>query len=685
MAVGRFYQYSPNDYKSVFAPFPTKELGDAIAAKTDMAMKSYDYGDALPAMINDKVKAYSKQDIETKNNTITDYSNRVAAIFQKNANDPAMSIFELRALSTDINRNLATGKLSNINKNAPQFETYFKDYEQKKNDYNKIIGSDPNVLITENSNALNHDSNSNGAYTPYTPQLLTNPASRTDMAINLMEKVKYSVSESNPYEVKMPNGDLLYKIVKKSNNHVWANINGKTVDVTRHFLNTGLMSYPEIQRAIKVLGVKPEEYLAPAINTAMGLLHSTTDNTFMNGTHPLDILKKMKDLTSETVDRGETYIEFLNKGSDLTSKSSLESFLDGKSYNPSYFSRDSWNKNGDFEINNGILGGAPTEKDIQRIMKTNNVSRENAIDFIGGEDRKIYTQEFNKKLKDIYENSPQIQHRLGGKYNGKEVYDIVEQAINTTANPFNLEYTISNMDIPHYTQQVLGHGKLDKNGRVPLDDLAGKTVVPLNGDKMYTSQTVNKDLVKLKGSTDSIIIDFSYKEPDGTVKNEQNVPVVLAENGIKYAIIDTKLNYIKKSQTIDNFAKAKKTMGKAIMNPVEKVRDPETNIVKSKEMGFVSYINIDENNNPTVNTVSLDKIEGTGNLPGAVPTGNKITINNEKYDIYKVNIPVDNEGNIEEKSIAVSPNGVRYMLDDPSRMIKNELDNATSNIKKTKN
>lgn len=673
MAVGRFYQYSPNDYKSVFAPFPTKELGDAIAAKTDMAMKSYDYGDALPAMINDKVKAYSKQDIETKNNTITDYSNRVAAIFQKNANDPAMSIFELRALSTDINRNLATGKLSNINKNAPQFETYFKDYEQKKNDYSKIIGSDPNVLITENSTALNHDSNANGAYTPYTPQLLTNPFSPTDMVLNLVAKLPPRISESNPVEVKMPNGDVIYKITKRTGNRLF---DDKGKDVTFQYFGNSLMGFPEVQRAIKTLGVRPEEYLSHAINTGMGMIYDNNiDNTFMNGTHPLDIARKIKDLQPETVDRGETYIEFLNKGSDLTSASTMESFFDGKSYNPSYFSKDSWDKDGNFSV---LLHEPRSSRDGIMIPLTKKQEEEN-------KERREYSQEFNKKLKDIYENSPQIQHRLGGKFNGRGVHDIVKQAIETTANPFNLEYTISNMDIPHYTQQVLGHGKLDKNGRVPLDDLAGKTVVPLNGDNMYTSQTVNNDLVKLKGSTDSIIVDFSYKEPDGTIKNEQNVPVVLAENGIKYAIVDTKLNYIKKSQIIDNFAKAKKTMGKAIMNPIEKTRDPETNIVKSKEMGFVSYINIDENNNPTVNTVSLDRIEGTGNLPGAVPTGNKIIINNEKYDIYKVNIPVDIEGNIEEKSIAVSPNGVRYMLDDPSIMIKNELDNATSNIKKTKN
>lgn len=694
MAVGRFYQYSPNDYKSVFAPFPTKELGDAIAAKTDMAMKSYDYGDALPAMINDKVKAYSKQDIETKNNTITDYSNRVAAIFQKNANDPAMSIFELRALSTDINRNLATGKLSNINKNAPQFETYFKDYEQKKNDYGKIIGSDPNVLITENSKALDHDSNANGAYTPYTPQLLTNPYSPIDLGINIVKQVHARVSEGNPQTVYGKNGDILYKIVKTTQNRLFAEVNGKIKDVTADYVYNTMMGYAEVQRSIKVLGVKPNEYLAPAVNAAMGLVYTDTEAKWLSGTNTFDAMIKMKN-ASDVPDEGNGYIEFLNKGEDYANPKRISTLLGGNGINPSYFSTDSWDANGNAIQSEPFKNVPDGIKDLVKQVVENNVRPIKSMLDLVGIDIKTFDQYvkaftdskssikdakiLNTRLEEIYNNSALIQHRLGGKYNGKAVYEFVNAAVSTTKNPYNIEYTISNMDPKDLNYQVLG---VDESGVVPLTSLQGKTLIPLSGENMYNAE-VMADVATLEGYTTSVMPSITYKDIDGKVKKKQSVPVIGINGKGKYALIDTKLNYLGTSEKISNFEDAKENIGHASMD-------------KSSNLGYVSYIGVDANNQPNVymgelranNINNIKTPLETNDFTSYKTTGEKIKIKNVTYEIGTIIKNIDGED--KQFTIAAPSNGVKfqpnnvYIFDDVDRSIMEEMDKVTSNIKRKK-
>ena len=211
MPTNRFYNYIPQNYNSMYVPYPIEDIQRAGMVKEEQLAQEEQLKSSLPDAVAKAIPAITNPDVAYKNQKVKEYSDKVDAIHSEFLkNDPAMALPQLKLLSSQIQRDLSQDPhIQAIIDNAPGYRS-----ELDKADKLHLVyvekGDNPLKGSYYKNNIMNTSSFENGQKNNVQPTAFVTPMNMADKAAAIAKSLGTYGSETNLDKYKLRDGDTVY-------------------------------------------------------------------------------------------------------------------------------------------------------------------------------------------------------------------------------------------------------------------------------------------------------------------------------------------------------------------------------------------------------------------------------------------------------------------------------------------
>ena len=683
--MNRFYQYIPNDYKSVFVPYPTKEIGETLDYMNQQDQEALNYSGLFASTLDKAINAFTPPDIETKKNIITEGQNKINEFYQKalSNKNPMGALPEMKSYAMKL---VADSRIANINATAAQKQQDLKMKEEVSKLYLQKNGNQQVLMNQWESEFNTHDSNEKGVYNPYKNISFVSPSDLQLKAIDITKALGQK-EDGSMITYKYGNEWVRGKYSKSTN----AVIDDKGNNVTDQFITSELARDPETVRAAQYLGMGVNAYVAPF---AQGMTNYTSSSTkfepYVRGNYLDDMIKK-KSLEEKPIQPEQGLLDYTPKQNINDPNEKLKSLIGDSYLNHTGFintandimhqSTKTYNEDG-YAVPHSENVDAQAMHMLQQLAQDESLKQNKVINIQEIPDYRKKLETFkaniineinqeNIRLKTIWENTPALQQIIPS-YRPKDVINALDKMYKDNSNNYDITYTPgTDVDWKKLNRSIL-HST--KDGDISLNILNGKTVVPLKGKNANKAVTFNIELSDYKDLTGSVanISAPRYYIHNGEKKMLPTSLTIIDNKGNEYALVDHPIGIVGNTPEVIAFTEAKDNIGTASF--------------AMPGVGYVNYLVPSGHGELSVEKARMVELDYSGIVPSIVEkslSGQEVVskFTDEYNNKYNVISHTDENGEISK--YAVSNNNV-YLLTDPTPYLNNEMYKASYNLPRQK-